>query len=198
MPFYLLETHDEKKEYFDRYKDVGFLIAYHPRWQENVRIGFEKDAMGHEYFRYKKEDRYYYMEPCWLLCEGDNNAVSKKAEKTYEHWRPFTNDTYESDDEEGMVVAYSVDKGLPLWVERLSNGKRLGGRTIVLPTAGLMEVKDEPTDAAVRRFGRIVSTNDKICQLFFDPEQDDVDPYLTDRIQRRLAKKIKEENEKGE
>jgi hypothetical protein len=198
MPFFLLDTHAEKKKCFDRYKDVGYLIEYHRRWQDCVRIGFEKDHMGHEYFRYRKEDRYYYMEPRWLLREGDNKPVKTKGEKTYENWRPFTNEGYESDDEEGTVVVYRLDNNLPLWVEKLSAGERLGGQTVVLPTIGVLELKEEPTDEAVRRYGRIISTNDKICQLFFDPKQDDVDLYLTERIRRRLAKKSKEENEKGE
>jgi hypothetical protein len=100
--------------------------------------------------------------------------------------------------EEGTVVAYSLDNKLPLWVKKLWNRERLGGQTVVLPTIGVLELKEEPTDEAVRRYGRIISTNNKICQLFFDPEQDDVDLYLTERIQRPLAKKRKEENEKGE
>jgi hypothetical protein len=174
------------------------LIEYHRRWQEAVRIGFEKDIMGHEYFRYKKEDRFYYMEPCWLLGEGENKAVKEKGKEPSVNWKPFTNEGYESDDEEGTVVAYCLDNSLPLWTQKLSTGKRITGQTMVLPTIGVLEVKDEPTEEAIRQNGRIVSTNDKICQLFFDPEQDDVDPYLTKRIQHRLAKKIKEENEKGE
>jgi hypothetical protein len=190
MPFFFLESHAEKKKYFDKYQDVEFLIEYHRRWQESVRIGFEKDAMGREYFRYKKEERHYYMEPRWLVREGDNKAVKIKSEKTYENWRPFTNEGNESDDEEGTVVAYSLENRLPLWTERLSDGKRLSGHTMVLPTIGFLEIKDKPTDEAIRCNGRIISTNDKICQLFFDPDEEDVDPYLTERIKRRLAKKI--------
>jgi hypothetical protein len=154
--------------------------------------------MGHAYFRYKKEDRYYYMQPRWLLREGDNKPVKEKSKKTYENWRPFTNEGYESDDEEGTVVAYSLDNSLPLWVEKLSTGERLSGHTVVLPTIGFLEVKDKPSNEVIKRYGRILSTNDKICELFFDPEEDDVDQYLTERIRHRLAKKNKEENKKGE